>query len=41
MNIILIKNNVFLIGDSAGGQMAEQYTAILTNPEYRENLAIH
>ncbi len=36
MNIILIKNNVFLIGDSAGGQMAEQYTAILTNPEYRE-----
>ena len=32
----LDKNNVFLIGDSAGGQMAEQYTAILTNPEYRE-----
>lgn len=31
----LDKNNVFLIGDSAGGQMAEQYTAILTNPEYR------
>ncbi|RVU70397.1 MULTISPECIES: alpha/beta hydrolase [Lactobacillus] len=32
----LDKNNVFLIGDSAGGQMAEQYTAILTNPEYRK-----
>lgn len=32
----LDKNNVFLIGDSAGGQMAEQYTVILTNPEYRE-----
>ncbi|WP_308556330.1 alpha/beta hydrolase [uncultured Lactobacillus sp.] len=32
----LDKNNVFLIGDSAGGQMAEQYTTILTNPEYRE-----
>lgn len=32
----LDKTNVFLIGDSAGGQMAEQYTAILTNPEYRE-----
>ncbi len=31
----LDKNNVFLIGDSAGGQMAEQYNAILTNPEYR------
>jgi Esterase/lipase len=29
-------NNVFLIGDSAGGQMAEQYIAILTNPEYRK-----
>ncbi|KRL89064.1 alpha/beta hydrolase [Lactobacillus kalixensis] len=32
----LDKDNVFLIGDSAGGQMAEQYTTILTNPEYRE-----
>ena len=32
----LDKNNVFLVGDSAGGQMAEQYTAILTNPEYRK-----
>ncbi|RRK09788.1 alpha/beta hydrolase [Lactiplantibacillus garii] len=28
-------NNVFLMGDSAGGQMAEQYAAILTNPVYR------
>ena len=32
----LDKNNVFLVGDSAGGQMAEQYTAILTNSVYRE-----
>ncbi len=32
----LDRNNVFLIGDSAGGQMAEQYTTILTNPEYRQ-----
>lgn len=32
----LDKNNVFLVGDSAGGQMAEQYAAILTNPEYRK-----
>ncbi|MFT8394021.1 MAG: alpha/beta hydrolase [Liquorilactobacillus ghanensis] len=28
-------NNVFLVGDSAGGQMAEQYTAILKNPTFR------
>ena len=32
----LDKNNVFLVGDSAGGQMAEQYTAILKNAEYRK-----
>lgn len=32
----LDKDNVFLIGDSAGGQMAEQYAAILTNPDYRK-----
>ncbi|CCI82434.1 alpha/beta hydrolase [Lactobacillus hominis] len=32
----LDKDNVFLIGDSAGGQMVEQYTAILTNPDYRQ-----
>lgn len=31
----LDSNNVFLIGDSAGGEMAEQYATILTNPEYR------
>lgn len=31
----LDKNNVFLIGDSAGGQMAEQYITILTNDKYR------
>lgn len=29
-------NNVFLIGDSAGGQMAEQYIAIIKNEEYRK-----
>lgn len=34
----LDKDNVFLIGDSAGGQMAEQYTAILTNPAYRQEM---
>jgi acetyl esterase/lipase len=28
-------NNVFIVGDSAGGQMAEQYVTILKNPEYR------
>lgn len=32
----LDRNNVFLVGDSAGGQMAEQYTAILTNSAYRQ-----
>lgn len=29
-------NNAFLIGDSAGGQMVEQYTTVLTNPTYRQ-----
>ena len=29
-------NNVFLVGDSAGGQMAEQYITLLTNPEFRK-----
>ena len=32
----LDKNNIFLMGDSAGGQMAEQYVTILTNPKYRQ-----
>lgn len=32
----LDRQNVFLMGDSAGGQMAEQYVTILTNPEYRD-----
>lgn len=32
----LDRENVFLVGDSAGGQMAEQYVTILTNPEYRQ-----
>ncbi|MCP0887458.1 alpha/beta hydrolase [Ligilactobacillus sp. WILCCON 0076] len=31
----LDRNNVFLIGDSAGGQMVEQYITLLTNEEYR------
>ena len=30
----LDRNNVFIIGDNAGGQMAEQYVTILTNPDY-------
>lgn len=30
----LDRNNVFIIGDSAGGQMAEQYVTILSNPNY-------
>ncbi|MGN1407573.1 alpha/beta hydrolase [Lactobacillus sp.] len=34
----LDRDNVFLIGDSAGGQMAEQYTVVLTNPAYRAKL---
>lgn len=34
----LDKNNVFIIGDSAGGQMAEQYAVVLTNKEYREKI---
>lgn len=29
-------DNVFLAGDSAGGQMVEQYLAILTNEAYRQ-----
>lgn len=29
-------NNVFISGDSAGGQMAEQYLTILFNDEYRQ-----
>ena len=29
-------NNVFLIGDSAGAQLATQYAAIYTNEEYRK-----
>ena len=27
-------NNVFIVGDSAGAQIASQYAAIVTNPEY-------
>lgn len=27
---------IFLVGDSAGGQLVSQYAAILTNPEYME-----
>ncbi|MDN2452956.1 alpha/beta hydrolase [Lactobacillus sp. UCMA15818] len=32
----LDKSNVFLMGDSAGGQMAEQYIAIIKNEDYRK-----
>lgn len=28
--------NVFVVGDSAGGQMAQQYVTILSNDEYRQ-----
>lgn len=31
-------NNVFIVGDSAGAQMAEQYITAYTNPEYRKLL---
>lgn len=31
-------NNVFIAGDSAGGQMAEQYITAYTNPDYRKLL---
>lgn len=31
-------NNVFINGDSAGGQMAEQYITAYTNPTYRKML---
>lgn len=34
----LDKDNVFIVGDSAGGQMAEQYVTILTNPIYRQKM---
>lgn len=32
-------NNVFIVGDSAGGQMAEQYITAYTNPAYRQLLS--
>ncbi len=32
-------DHVFLVGDSAGGQMVEQYLAVLTNPDYRQFFA--
>ena len=31
-------NNVFIAGDSAGAQMAEQYLVMYTNPEYAQLL---
>ena len=41
-------NNIFMVGDSAGAQLASQYAAMLTNPEYmslfgshRTNAGIH
>jgi acetyl esterase/lipase len=33
-------NNVFLVGDSAGGQLVSQYAAILTNPSYMETFGM-
>lgn len=32
----LDRQNVFIVGDSAGGQMALQYLAVLTNATYRQ-----
>ena len=32
-------NNVFIIGDSAGGQMAVQYLTILTNDDFRQKFS--
>lgn len=29
-------NNVFMLGDSAGGQLCQQFLSLLTNPEYRK-----
>lgn len=29
-------NNIFMVGDSAGAQLASQFAAMLTNPEYME-----
>lgn len=34
-NYNLDLDNVFVVGDSAGGQMAQQYVTILSNPAYR------
>ena len=33
-------NNVFIAGDSAGAQMAEQYLVMYTNPEYAQLMEI-
>ncbi|MBQ7860564.1 MAG: alpha/beta hydrolase [Faecalibacterium sp.] len=33
-------NNVFLVGDSAGGQMTSQYALIWSNPEYAVRMGI-
>ena len=32
--------NVFFVGDSAGAQMASQYLAAVTNPEYADLLGL-
>ncbi len=34
-------DNVFMVGDSAGAQLASQYAAICTNPEYADIMDIH
>ena len=33
-------NNVFIVGDSAGGTLAEQYLTAYTNPDYRQALKL-
>ena len=37
---LLDKNNVFVIGDSAGAQLASQYSAIFSNPGYAAEFGI-
>ena len=34
-------DNIFIVGDSAGAQLASQYAAICTSPEYADIMGIH
>ena len=34
-------NNIFIVGDSAGAQLASQYAAIYTSPEYADIMGIY